>query len=115
VPDPKTILRISEKMPRELMEVAVDCLESATGSPMFANDDVIIPLLIDFGYSKEDAYAYCVSACWEPFIVGKTFEQNNMATYDFSLAFNKLMSQCDGITSFDELIEKYITLNEIYF
>ena len=115
VPDPKTILRVSEKMPRQLMETAVECLESATGSPMFANDDVILPLLEDFGYPKEDAYTYCVSACWEPFIVGKAFEQNNMATYDFSVAFDRLMNQCDAITSFDQLVDRYITLNEEVF
>lgn len=115
VPDPKTILRVSEKMPRELMKVAVECLESATGSPMFANDDVILPLLIDFGYPKEEAYTYCVSACWEPFIVGKAFEQNNMATYDFSVAFDRLMNEVTGIRSYDALVEKYISLNEQVF
>ena len=115
VPDPKTILRVSEKMPRELMDVAVECLESATGSPMFANDDVIIPLLIDFGYPKEDAYTYCVSACWEPFIVGKAFEQNNMATYDFSVAFDRLMNEASTITSFNQMLDKYIALNEEVF
>lgn len=115
VPDPKTILRISEKMPRELMEVAVECLEAATGSPMFANDDVILPLLMDFGYPREDAYNYCVSACWEPFIVGKAFEQNNMATYDFSVAFDRLLKDCDDIDSFDGMVEKYIDLNEKVF
>lgn len=115
VPDPKTILRVSEKMPRELMEVAVECLESATGSPMFANDDVILPLLMDFGYPKEDAYTYCVSACWEPFIVGKAFEQNNMATYDFSVAFDRLMNVADQITSFKQMVDKYIAVNEEVF
>lgn len=115
VPDPKTILRISEKMPRELMEAAVECLEFATGSPMFANDDVILPLLMDFGYPKDDAYTYCVSACWEPFIVGKAFEQNNMATYDFSVAFDRLMKESESIVSFDQMIDRYIELNEEVF
>lgn len=115
LPDPKTFLRVSEKMPRSLMETAVECLESATGSPMFANDDVILPLLVDFGYSKEDASSYCVSACWEPFVVGKSFEQNNMATYDFSIAFDQLMSKLSGINSFSELVTKYIQLNKNVF
>lgn len=115
VPDPKTILRVSEKMPETLMEVAIECLESATGSPMFANDDVILPLLMNFGYPKEDAYIYCVSACWEPFIVGKSFEQNNMATYDFSATFDKLMDEADSFVSFDQMIDRYIDLNEGLF
>lgn len=115
VPDPKTILRVCSSMPRELMKIAVECLQSATGSPMFANDDVVIPLLLDFGYAREDAYSYCVSACWEPYIVGKSFEQNNMATYDFSIAFGKLMEDTAGIGSFDDMLERYIHLNEETF
>lgn len=115
VPDPKTILRVSEKMPRGLMEVAVKCLESATGSPMFANDDVILPLLMDFGYAKEDVFHYCVSACWEPFIVGKSFEQNNMATFDFSIAFDRLMDNLGEINSYSGLVQKYIDLNRQVF
>lgn len=115
VPDPKTILRISNNMPRDLMKVAVECLESKTGSPMFANDNVIIPLLIDFGYPKEDAYEYCVSACWEPFIVGRAFEQNNMATFDFSVAFDLLMKNCEGIKSYEDLVNVYIRLNNKVF
>lgn len=115
VPDPKTILRVSKKMPWSLMETAVECLQSSTGSPIFANDDVIIPLLIDFGYSKEDAYSYCVSACWEPFIVGKAFEQNNMATFDFSWALDKLLKENQEFYLFEELVERYIFLNKKIF
>lgn len=115
VPDPKTFLRVSEKMPVSLVETAVECLKSATGSPMFANDDVILPLLTNFGYSKEDASSYCVSACWEPFIAGKSFEQNNMATYDFSEAFDQMMSKPSEIESFTALVERYIQLNKTAF
>lgn len=115
VPDPKTILRTSEKMPKELMEIAVDCLKAKTGSPMFANDDTVIPLLLEFGLPEEDAYNYCVSACWEPYIVGKSFEQNNMATYDFSSAFDEVMKRCSDIGSFEELVERYIAYNNQKF
>lgn len=115
VPDPKTILRVSENMPRSLMKTAVECLSSKTGSPMFANDNVIIPLLVEFGYPEEDAYEYCVSACWEPFIVGKAFEQNNMSTFDFEKAFDLLMKEAKSIKSYDELVNRYIALNRKCF
>lgn len=115
VPDPKTLLRVSGKMPPDLMKTAVECLESATGSPIISNDDVIIPLLVDFGYEEADAYEYCVSACWEPYIPGKAFEQNNMATFDFSLAFDKLMSEAEQLTSFNKMVERYVELNQKEF
>ena len=33
--------------------------------------------MIDFGYRKEDVVDLGTSACWEPLIIGKSFDQNN--------------------------------------
>lgn len=62
-PDPKLLLRCSSKMPDKLLDLALNCLTSATGSPLFSNDDVVIPALISSGIDKIDAYNYCTSAC----------------------------------------------------
>lgn len=62
-PDPKILLRVSSLMPRELLETAIKCLLANTGSPLFSNDDVVVPSLIDGGIEKNDAYNYCTSAC----------------------------------------------------
>lgn len=82
LPDPKILLRVSDKTPDTTWENALDCMLSQTGSPLFANDDKIIPALMKFGYKEADAKAYVTSACWEP-IAGNSFEQNNMYTIDF--------------------------------
>lgn len=113
-PDPKTILRVSEKMPQELLHTAVECLASATGSPLFSNDDVVIPALLDFGVSKDDAYGYCTSACWEPYIVGKSLDQNNIATFDFFVTLDDVL-RSGTFTNFENLIESYLKKNEIRF
>ena len=57
-------------MPHELLEKSVECISTGIGCPLFANDDIIIPLLKNFGYTEEDSYNYGTSACWEPFIIG---------------------------------------------
>ncbi len=106
-PDPKTFLRVSKEMPVELMKLAVECLEVKTGSPLFSNDDVVIPALLDFGMPVEDAYNYCVSACWEPFIVGKSFDQNNMAVFDYDAPLQEVLSSNREFTSLDELVDEY--------
>jgi len=98
-PDPKTFLRVSEKMPKSLMEIAVECLKAKTGSLLFSNDDVVIPALLEFEIPEEDAYNYCISACWEPFIVGKSFDQNNLAVFDYLVSFDELKWAKDPFVS----------------
>ena len=116
-PDPKTFLRLSAKMPDALLQCAVECLASKTGSPLFSNDDVVIPALMEGGIRKEDAFHYCTSACWEPFIVGKSFDQNNIAVFDFSCGLENLLDtvgyeQCE---SFEQLLDSYIERNNKCF
>lgn len=110
-PDPKTFLRVSKKMPDELLAYAVDCLKAKTGSPLFSNDDVVIPQLIQFGISTEDSYNYCVSACWEPFIPGKSLDQNNVRAFDFYRPLDKAFNENDlsKVTSWDEVVKLYET------
>lgn len=114
-PDPKTLLRVSRNMPDSLLELAVDCLTYKTGSPLFANDDVICPLLQDFGFAKPDTYYYTVSACWEPFIVGKSFDQNNIAVFDFFTALDQLLIGTPDVSSFKEFIDQYRKINRENF
>ncbi len=113
-PDPKTLLRVSTNMPVELLRIAVKCLTAATGSPLFSNDDVVVNALLDFGMPKEDAYNYCVSACWEPFIVGKSLDQNNIAMFDFFAALDDLLSERE-YKDFGSLLEDYLRKNSDYF
>lgn len=114
-PDPKVLLRVSKTMPTELLTTAVKCLLSKTGSPLFSNDDVVIPALLDFGMPAEDAFNYCVSACWEPFIAGKSLDQNNIAVFDFFPALDTVLNRSNTIYDFDELVNKYIEQNRNNF
>ena len=68
--------------------------------------------MIDFGYEKEDAYNYVVSACWEPSAVGKGLEQNNINFISFLKPFNQIFDNeseelISNIDDFDTLLEMY--------
>lgn len=52
-PDPKTMLRVSKNTPSEILKIATECLSKKTGSPLFSNDDVIIPTIQHFGIKKK--------------------------------------------------------------
>lgn len=107
-PDPKTFLRVGKNMPDELLKLAVSCLTAKTGSPLFSNDEEVIPALLDFGIPEEDAYSYCVSACWEPYIVGKSLDQNNVMVFDYFKALDNVLSSGLEFASFEELVDAYI-------
>lgn len=83
LPDPKILLRCSAAMPTDLLELSMECNATGIGSPLFSNDDTIIPYLIDFGYDRKDAHNYGVSACWEPLSIGNSLEQNNLANIEY--------------------------------
>ena len=109
LPDPKCILRVSDDTPKELCNAAIECIATGIGSPLISNDEVVIPALQDFGYSIEDSYNYGVSACWEPLIIGKSLEQNNLANIEFGKSFSDFANNPTfvDIESYDEILSQY--------
>lgn len=109
LPDPKILLRCSQNMPVDLMELAVDCVSTGIGSPLFSNDDILVYKLQEFGYEKDDAFNYGVSACWEPLSIGNSFEQNNLDNIKFGqCAFDMIMDdRFIDLQSFDDILSLY--------
>ena len=112
LPDPKVLLRVSDETPRDLIELSLETINTGIGSPLFSNDEIVIDKMIEFGYDKEDANNYVVSACWEPSAVGKGFEQNNINFISFLKPLNEIFNGeteqfLDNILSFDELFNSY--------
>ena len=105
LPDPKILLRVSKEMPSKLLDEALDCIKTGCGSPLLSNDDVVIPSLMDIGYTKADASNYATSACWEPLCDGASLEQNNIADFNFVKVLNNTLDS--SFTSFADLLSKY--------
>lgn len=116
LPDPKVLLRVTDNMPRDLMELALRCIKTGIGCPLFSNDDVIIPKLIEFGYEEHDAYNYVTSACWEPLMCGKSVDQNNIDSLVYIEPLNKMLENenLEQIHTYKELITKYQEYLEKY-
>ena len=116
LPDPKVFLRVSDKVPRDLMELSLRCIKTGIGCPLFSNDDVIIPKLIDFGYEKQDAYNYVTSACWEPLMVGNAIEQNNIDSIVYMDPLTEMLDNEDieKLTTYEKFVKKYKEYLEKY-
>jgi len=115
-PDPKCLLRVNKNTPVELLKLSLETIATGIGAPLFANDDVIIPCLKDFGVKEEDSYCYATSACWEPLIGGKSASNNNRTVLNYCKALDNLLKRenLKGINSYEELLniyEKYLRLN----
>ncbi|MBR3306727.1 MAG: hypothetical protein IKI75_05680 [Lachnospiraceae bacterium] len=109
-PDPKCLLRINKNTPDDLIRLSLETIATGIGAPLLANDDVIIPALLDFGIDKTDACNYATSACWEPLIGGKSSSNNNRTVLNYCKALDNLLKRADlsRICNFDDLVTEYI-------
>lgn len=116
LPDPKVFLRVTENVPRDLMELSLRCIKTGIGCPLFSNDDIVIPKLIEFGYEKQDAYNYVTAACWEPLMVGKATEQNNIDSLVYMDPLTEMLENEDveALKTYEEFISKYKQYLEKY-
>lgn len=108
LPDPKILLRVSSKMPDDLLELALQCIATGIGCPLLSNDDVIVPALEQFGYSHYDACDYITSACWEPLSYGRSLEQNNIKSINYAEAL--VSTYTDDTFEFCPDFEKVLSL-----
>lgn len=77
LPDPKLIYRINDCTSDHVWSKIIQCIIKGSGSPLIMNEKKIIEGMINFGYEKNDVVNIGTSACWEPLIIGKSFDQNN--------------------------------------
>ena len=98
--DPKINLRVSKSTPLEIYEAGTELTAKGLGFPQYANDDVVIPALVRWGYELEDARDYSVAACWEFLVPGCGMDINNIDAVNFVGCLDaalRTLSACDGI------------------
>lgn len=107
IPDPKLILRANLETPDKIWRLVSDCLLTGCGSPLLMNEELIISLMRNFGYAAEDCSELGTSACWEPLIIGKSFDQNNPLE---SIVLLEPLAEmlCGHYDSFKEFLDDYL-------
>lgn len=104
--DPKINLRVSKSTPVERYEKATELTKQGLGFPQYANDDIVIPCLKNWGYKEEDAYNYVVAACWEFIIPGRGMDIPNVNTLSY---INSIIDTLDELPSCNTF-EDYMNL-----
>ena len=108
--DPKINLRIDSNTPRELLLLGCELTKAGLGFPQYSNDEVVIPALVNKGYSLEDARDYTVAACWEFIIPGKGLDIVNQGAVSFPYAVNEAFMdpKIKNLKDFEDRIAKNI-------
>ena len=106
IPDPKLILRINKDTNDLIWTKAIQCIISGCGSPLLMNEKLIMDGMLDFGYDKKDVWNLGTSACWEPLIIGKSFDQNNpLPNIPVIEAVNKTFDNNQNYENFNLFLE----------
>ncbi len=125
--EPPLSLRIHKNTPDRLWEAAIECTKRVGGIPTLQNDEIIIPTLLERGFTIEDARDYCIIGCVEPAGAGNDFpccgglgratylNMGNIITMLINNGVNKLTGEDTGFgtgylydyENFDQLMEAY--------
>lgn len=106
--DPKINLRVNKSTPLEVYERCTLLTRQGLGFPQYANDDAVIPALINMGYAPEDARNYVVAACWEFIIPGAAMDIPNIGAISLAkTADDVIRAKLMNCATFDELMDAF--------
>lgn len=104
--DPKINLRVSSKTPLARYVRGSKLTKLGLGFPQYANDDIVVPCLLHWGYRPEDAYNYAVAACWEFIVPGCGMDIPNLGGLSFVSAVQEAMAQMPQMPSFAAFLQQ---------
>jgi len=105
--DPKINLRVDKNTPLSLYELGTQLTRMGMGFPQYANDDVVIPGLLRWGYKIEDARDYTVAACWEFIVPNTSMDIVNIDAMPLAEVVRSVIVDClPHASNFEELVEE---------
>ena len=112
---PNLTVRYHKGMTDDFFARCIDVMKKGFGMPAFNNDEAIIPSLISYGVSKEDAYNYSAIGCVEVNVPGKWgYRVTGMSFMNFLQLFNAVLrGGCDEVSGVQIYPEKTKTLLEM--
>jgi len=69
---PNLSLRLHKDSPDEVWMKAIEVIETGVGMPALYNDDVLVPAMMRYGITEEDARDYAMNGCSQVDIQGKS-------------------------------------------
>lgn len=69
---PTMSIRYHENLSKELFYKGVDMIQRGLSTPAFFNDDLVMDILIEKGYDKDEVYDWGIYGCVQPGVQGKS-------------------------------------------
>ena len=66
IPDPTVALRVNPNTPDDVWRLGIESSKLTGGMPEILNDEIVIPTMIKWGFTPEDAADYTIVGCVEP-------------------------------------------------
>ncbi len=107
---PPLALRWNNKIPKKLIEKAIEVISTGMPQPAFFNDNVNITRLVSLGVPLEDAQNYSINNCMVPTIPGKNF--NHRSAWATAIPLPQELTKTlknvgETATSVEELIDDF--------
>jgi formate C-acetyltransferase len=107
---PPLALRWNNKIPKKLIEKAIEVISTGMPQPAFFNDNVNITRLVSLGVPLEDAQNYSINNCMVPTIPGKNF--NHRSAWATAIPLPQELTKTlknigEKINSFEELFDDF--------
>jgi formate C-acetyltransferase len=80
--EPNFHARLHDGSPEDYVERIYGALANGANSPALYNDDLIVPTLVTYGHSLEDARDYAPIGCVEPTCQGKSFASTDAVVFN---------------------------------
>ena len=108
IPDPKLIIRVNKNTSNTIWEKTISCITTGCGSPLIMNEALVMEGMIKFGYKSQDVWNVGTSACWEPLIIGKSFDQNNpLPSITIMKSLNNAILRSPDNCTFEDIISNF--------
>ncbi|MFB0562255.1 MAG: pyruvate formate lyase family protein [Candidatus Lokiarchaeia archaeon] len=108
---PPLALRWHDRIPKKLVDKAIEVLSTGMPQPAFFNDKVNIPRLVSLGVPLSDARNYSINNCMVPTVPGKNFNHRSAWANAVPLPkilYDTMMSNGEKANSIEELIDDFI-------
>ena len=108
--DPKFSIRVNDKTPQDILELAFNCIREGKNAILFCNEDIVRKSMLRNGKSEEDLANFVPIGCYEPAVMGKELCCSMTGTMNMAKGIERLMEPSFEPKDFNDVVERYLSI-----
>ncbi len=105
--DPKFSIRVNDSTPKDVLELAFNCIREGKNSILFCNEDIVRKSMLRNGKSEEDLANFVPIGCYEPAVMGKELCCSMTGTINMAKGIERLMDASFAPKDFKDVMERF--------